>query len=54
MKALHWIRLYLIPETSITLIKFELQNMRRNMISTPDGEASYMKIMDTLEGLKHA
>ena len=53
-QATHWIRQYLISETSITLIKFELQHMKQNMISTPDTEASYAKIMDTLDQLRNA
>jgi hypothetical protein len=54
MKGTHWIRQYLISETSITLIKYELQHMRQNMISTPDSEASYNKILDTLDKLRSA
>jgi len=47
-------RHYLISDTELTLIKYELANMERNMIHTPDTDANYTKIMDTLNHLEGA
>ena len=47
-------RQYLISEISIGLIRGELENIRRNVISTPDTEASFRNIADTLDRLKGA
>jgi hypothetical protein len=54
MKGQHWIRSYLISDTELTLIKYELANIERNMIHTHDTTGSYDKIMDTLNHLRSA
>jgi hypothetical protein len=41
-------RQYPISDTQIALIRSELQHMKQNCISTPDTEASYKKIVNTL------
>jgi hypothetical protein len=45
------VRTFLISETSIAVIRAELLHMHQNMISTTDTEASYAKIVDTLNGM---
>ena len=54
MTATHWIRKRIISDTEVDVIRYELQHIKQNMISTPDGEASYAKILETLERLKPA
>jgi hypothetical protein len=41
-------RHYPISDTQIALIRSELQHIKPNIISTPDTEASYNKIIKTL------
>lgn len=45
------VRTFLISETSIAVIRAELMHIHQNMISTVDTEASYTKIVDTLNGM---
>jgi hypothetical protein len=45
------VRTFLISETSIAVIRAELMHIHQNMISTQDTEASYAKIIDTLNGM---
>ncbi len=47
-------RQYLISDVSIVTIKSELDNIRRNAISTPDTEASFRNIAGILDRLKGA
>lgn len=48
------IRSRLITDVQIAVIQRELKHMKQNMISTPDTEASYDKIQDTLDRLMPA
>jgi hypothetical protein len=48
------IRHYLISENGVNLIRGELEHLKQNCISTPDTEASYHKIVHTLDKLRGA
>ena len=47
-------RHYLISNTQVRLIRRELEQIKRNCISTPDIEASYDQIQNTLANLEGA
>lgn len=52
MTALHWERKFLISESQVKLIKSELTNIKRNVIITPDTDASFKNIFEILDRLK--
>ena len=54
MSGEQWIRLWLITDTQLAVIRNELKHIEQNMIHTPDTRASYDEILKIINNLKVA